>query len=65
MEFTLTWKKDQDAALAEARALGAILPCRWTAEQRARVIALTGKTPTEIDEIIAVSRMMNGVSHGG
>lgn len=47
--------------LAEAKALGAILPCHWTGAQRLRVVVLTGKTPAEIDEIIAVSRMMNGV----
>lgn len=51
--------------LAEARALGAILPCRWTPEQRERVIALTGIPAADVDEIIAVSRMMNGVPHGG
>lgn len=65
MEFTLTWKKDQDAALAEAEALGKILPYLWTVEQRERVIALTGMPAAEVDEIIAVSRMMNGVPHGG
>lgn len=51
--------------LAEARALGAILPCHWTAEQRERVIALTGKAPAEIDEIIACSRMINGLDPAG
>lgn len=47
--------------LAEAKAIGAILPCHWTKTQRQRAIELTGKPAAEIDEIIAVSRMMNGL----
>lgn len=46
--------------MAEAKKLGAVLPCDWTPEQRDRVITLTGKTAAEIDEIILVSRAMNG-----
>lgn len=65
MEFTLTWKKDQDEALAEAKALGEIPPCHWTAAQRERVIALTGMAPAAVDEMIACSRMMNGLDPPG
>lgn len=47
--------------LAEARALGAILPAFWTAAQREHVIALTGNAPAQVDEIIAWSRYLNGL----
>jgi len=51
--------------LAEARELGKILPCYWTPGQRDRVIALTGQTPAAVDEIIACSRMINGLDPAG
>ncbi|HSR79072.1 MAG TPA: hypothetical protein VLN57_21040 [Xanthobacteraceae bacterium] len=54
-----TWHNARN--LAEARTLGAILPCYWTTDQRGRVIDLTGMSASDVDEIIAVSRMMNGV----
>lgn len=45
--------------LAEARALGEILPYRWTPEQRERVIALTGWSAADVDEVITVSWTLN------
>lgn len=45
----------------EAKALGNILPCHWTMEQRERVIVLMGKPAALIDEIISVSRALNGI----
>jgi hypothetical protein len=47
--------------MGEAKALGKILPCHWTPEQRERVIVLMGKPAAFVDEIIAFSRALNGI----
>lgn len=47
--------------LDEARAIGSILPCHWTAAQRERAIELIGKGAAFVDEMIWASRVINGM----
>lgn len=53
---------DDDDSKKEAEAIGEVLPCYWTAKQRERAITLTRLSPKQIDEIIAWSRALNGLS---